>query len=94
MDEEQLDECQRSILPACGFHAEDGKKCCLKRTQAETEGVVSGLTFASQILPSKGSKITEVMEFIRSEFYLSIIKLDQVFGFVFMLTLGMIFAFK
>ena len=75
MDGEQLEKCQRSTIPAFGLNAKDEKKCCLKRRQAKTERVVSGLTFAC------------------SEFYLSIIKLDHVIGFVFMLTPGMIFAF-
>ena len=36
--------------------------------------------------------ITEIMEYIPSEFFLAI-KLDQVIGFVFMPILGMIFAY-
>jgi hypothetical protein len=52
----------------------------------------SPLTFASPVLPSKGYMITEIMEYIPSEFFLAI-KLDQVIGFVFMPILGMIFAY-
>jgi hypothetical protein len=108
MDEEELEECRLCLLPGCGLKAEDGKKYCSKRhyhahqhklkqkkNSEDTdlaEGVVWGLTFASQVLPSEGYKITAIMEYIPSEFYLAI-KLDQVIGFVFMLTLGMIFAY-
>eukprot|EP00435_Cladocopium_sp_Y103_P011552 s1424_g3.t1 len=77
------------------YHAHQHKKKQKEKNSEDAEipeGLVWGMTLASQVLPAEGYLINSIVDYIPSEFIMAV-KFHQIFGFVLALVFGLIFAY-